>query len=85
MKSTEQNLELVVVDHLACHLLSAVGFRLVRQQDKDVDSRVIVRCKIQCGDKDKVSAFSSLMWNCQRVELHHLQVDGDIALCVYPH
>ena len=65
MKSTEQNLELVFVDHLTDQLLSAVGFRLARQQEKDVDSRVIVRCKLQCGDKDKVVAFSSLMRHCR--------------------
>ena len=79
MQSTEQNLELVVVDHLDGILLHALSYRLARQQGKDVDSRVIVRCKVQCGDKDKVSAFSSLMRHCREVELRRLQVDGDIG------
>ena len=57
MQSTEQNLELVVVDHLDGILLIAVSFRVARQQGKDVDSRVTVRSKM-CGDKETVSAIS---------------------------
>ena len=43
MESTEQVLEVVQVDVLRFHLLSDVGSRVARQQDKNVNSRVVVR------------------------------------------
>ena len=88
MKSAEQKLELVVVDHLRLRLLSAVGSRMARQQG-DVDSmvpwhqpgtRVVVRSNIQCGSKKSALDVSSVLKNCQIVDLGGLlHVAGDIG------
>ena len=79
MGSTEQNLELVVVDNLSDHLLSAVSSRMARQQGIDVDTKVVVRKNIQCQGVESASAISSLMQNCRRMELRgNLQVPKDI-------
>ena len=78
MGSTEQNLELVVVDKLGDHLLSAVGSRLTRQEG--VDTRVVVRKAILCQGEESASAISSLMQHCGKVEvLGYLQVLQDIG------
>ena len=79
MASTEQNLELVVVDTLSDHLLSAVASRLARQKGFDADTKVVVRSNIQCQGKESAIDISSLMQNCRSVELHgKLQVSKDI-------
>ena len=80
MASTEQNLELVVVDTLSDHLLSAVASRLARQQGFDVDTKVVVRADIQCQGEESAIDISSLMQNCRSVEVRgNLQVSKDIG------
>ena len=80
MESTEQNLELVIVDTLSDHLLSAVSSRLARQQGIDVDTEVVVRWKIECQGEESAVAISSLMQLCQRVDLQGtLLVPKDIG------
>merc|ERR1719370_1509299 len=80
MGSTEQNLEMVMVDNLSDYLLSAVSSRLARQQGIDVDTKVVVRRNIQCQGVESASAISSLIQNCRRMELRgNLQVPKDIG------
>ena len=88
MKSTEQKLELVVVDHLRFRLLSAVGSRMARQQGyvdtmvpwHQPGTRVVVRSNIQCGSKKSALDVSSVLKNCQIVDLGGLlHVAGDIG------
>ena len=80
MASTEQILELVVVDTLSNHLLSAVASRLARQQSFDVDTKVVVRSNIQCQGEERAVDISSLMQNCRSVEVRgNLQVSKDIG------
>ena len=80
MASTEQILELVVVDTLSNHLLSAVASRLARQQGFDVDTKVVVRSNIQCQGEERAVDISSLMQNCRSVEVRgNLQVSKDIG------
>ena len=79
MSTTEQNLELVVVDRLWDQILTAVGSRLARQQGKDVESRVVVRVGILCMGEECANALSSVMQHCSVVDLRgHLEVDTDI-------
>ena len=85
MKSAEQKLELVVVDHLRLRLLSAVVSRMARQQGDVVPwyhsgTRVVVRSNIQCGSKKSALDVSSVLKNCQIVDLGGLlHVAGDIG------
>ena len=80
MGSTEQKVELVVVDFLTKGLLSALGSRLVRQQDSDVETRVVVRSSIQCAGKTSFSAVCSVLQHSKIVDLAgSLQVYEDIG------
>ena len=55
--------------------------RLARQQNKNVDSRVIVRRIIHCDDKKTAFAISSVLQHCRMVDLRgQLLVKGDIGL-----
>ena len=79
MESTEQNLELVVVDLLNIHLLTAVGSRLARQQVKGVETRVVVHGRILILGEECANALSSVMQHCSELDLRgHLEVDRDI-------
>ena len=82
MSSTEQKVELVVVDHLKCRLLFALGSRLARQQGSDVETRVVVRSSIQCPGKSSASAVCSVLQHSQIVDLGPgglLRVSEDIG------
>ena len=79
MESTEQNLELFVVDLLNTHLLAALGSRLARQQGKGVETRVVVHERILCLNDECANALSSVMQHCSELDLRgHLEVDRDI-------
>ena len=79
MESTEQNLELVVVDLLNTHLLTAVASRLARQQGKGVETRVVVHGRILILGEECANALSSVMQHCSELDLRgHLEVDRDI-------
>ena len=79
MKSTEQKLELFVVDHLKFRLLSALSSRMARQQDA-VDTRVVVRSNIQCGSTKSALDVLSVLKNCRIVDLGGLlHVAGHIG------
>ena len=82
MNSTEQKVELVMVDHLNCRLLSSLGSRLARQQGSDVETRVVVRSGIQCVGKKSASAVCSVLQHSQIVDLGPgglLRVSEDIG------
>ena len=69
MGSTEQHLQLAVVPYLFVPTLSSLASRLLRQRDKDVKSKIIIRQEIYLLDISEVSSFSSMMQNCQAVDL----------------
>ena len=75
MGSTEQHLQLAVVNKLWKPTLSSLASRLLRQRDKDVKSKIIIRQEIYLLDISEVSSFSSIMQNCQAVDLQCLCVD----------
>ena len=80
MKSTEQKVEMVVVDHLRGRLLSALASRMDRQKD-DVDTRVVVRLSIQCDDKKSALDVCSVLQHSFVVDLDgRLVVSGDIEM-----
>ena len=76
--STEQRLELVVVDYLGDDLLAAVASRLTRQQISKLDiseTRVEVRENLSCKNQENVKAISFLMQNC-----HSVDIDGSLFI-----
>ena len=76
--STEQRLELVVVDYLGDDLLAAVASRLTRQQISKLDiseTRVEVQENLSCKNQEDVEAFSFLMQNC-----HSVQIQGSLFI-----
>ena len=75
MGSTEQHLQLAVVNKLYEPTLSYLASRLLRQRDKDVKSKIIIRQEIYLLDISEVSSFSSIMQNCQAVDLQCLCID----------
>ena len=77
--STEQHLELAVVNKLwtwrdQSSTLSSLASRLLRQRDKGVESKIIIRNEIDLLDNSEVSSFSSMMQNCQAVDLQFLSL-----------
>ena len=79
MSSTEQNLELLMVDFLRPILLSSLGSRLARQQGKDVESRVVVSQAILCLSVESANDLSSVMQHCSALDLRgNLVVGTDI-------
>ena len=79
MESTEQVLEVVQVDVLRFHLLSDVGSRVARQQDKNVNSRVVVRSEIVVHSEERALALSLLLQHCKMVEIGQtVEVAGNI-------
>ena len=80
--STEQRLELVLVDYLGNHLLADVASRLARQRiNLDIsETRVEVWENLICKNQEDVKAISSLMQNCQSVHIHgSLFIPDDIG------
>ena len=81
MESSEQDLELVVVDHLEGRNLTAVGSRLARQNqgEKSCKARLVVRSKIFCWDEESASALSNVMQYSGAVDLRgSLLVDRNL-------
>ena len=70
MSSTEQKVELVMVDQLKSRLLSSLGSRLARQQGSDVETRVVVRSSIQCPGKKNASAVCSVLQHSKIVAFY---------------
>ena len=77
--TTEQRLELAMVDVLEDHLLAALASRLARQQNTS-QTTITVRRRIVCKKKDDCLAISSLMQNCNSFNLNGiLLVPQDIG------